>query len=227
MNDQNRRPIPGNPIHKYYQQEPDLRFAVLSAEQEKDLFLRARKGDEEARTFLIENHLLFTAQAARQRSKGKLPDDEVVSAANSALMNCIDRFDPNRGARFTTYLRFYIRAAISKLWTERDPVDYKKHFPVDEPEDPAFRAPLEEQVETPDYAGQELKTLMFEALLKIRSTLSESDQRLLRRHYDDGATFADIGREENPPVSREAIRTRHKRLLGKLRSVIKGETTLE
>src|SRR5688572_4472612 len=207
-----------NPLHKYYQSEPDLRFALLSSEQERDLFVRARGGDAEARTFLIENHLLFTAQEARKRSKGKLPDDDAVSAGNEALMNCIDRFDPNFGARFTTFLRFYIRAAISKLWLARDPVNYKKHFPVDEPDEPAFRAPLEDQTETPDYAGDEMKILLLDALARIRETLSDDEKRLIDLHYEQDINFADIGRRENPPVSREAIRTRHARLMTKLRA---------
>lgn len=215
-----------NPINRYYKQIPDLRFAVLTEAEERDLFLRARSGEEEARQFLIENHLLFAATEARRRSRGKLPEEEVVSAGNAALMQCIDRFDPNKGARFTTFLRFYIRAEVSRLWQERDPVDYKKNYPKDDDSDPAFRQPLESEVETPDYAGDEFKTIILGVLKNARKDLTDVEQKLLKRVYEDGASFAEIGREEGG-ISREAIRTRHERLLKKLRARLKNAEELK
>ncbi len=215
-----------NPINRYYKQIPDLRFAVLTEAEERDLFLRARSGEEEARQFLIENHLLFAATEARRRARGKLPEEDVVSAGNAALMQCIDRFDPNKGARFTTFLRFYIRAEVSKLWQERDPVDYKKNYPKGDDTSPAFNRPLEDTFEEPHYAADEFKTIVLGVLESACKELTEAEQKLLKRVYEDGVSFAEIGREEGG-ISREAIRTRHERLLKKLRVIFKGAKELK
>lgn len=221
----NEKPRQENPLDNYYKQKPDLRFAVLTQEEEFRLFRELKAGNEESRKFLIENHLLFAAQEARKRARGKLPDEDVVSAGNSALMACIDRFDPTKGARFTTYLRLYIRAAVSRLWTERDPVNYRKNFPEDTELDGQFRAPLEDSTETPDFAGSEFTAKCLEHLDHLKEALTDQERELLEAHYSRNEGFAEIAVREG--VSREAIRTRHERLLAKLRKGFKNVSELD
>ncbi len=209
--DKNRNP--------YYRDNPDLRFAVLTSQQEKELFARMKGSDkvtaEEARTFLIENHLLFAQTKAQKLAKNELPADEVISAANEALMMCIDRFDANRGARFSTYLAFYIRRAISQAWQLKDPVNYRGKFPEPEKLDTLNPAPLVEEAVTPDYEGEDFRRAALDVLEKHRSALTKKEQELLRKHYEEGKNFAEIGLEEG--VSREMIRVRHDAILKKLR----------
>lgn len=59
-----------------------------------------------------------------------------------------------------------------------------------------------------------------------RKDLTDVEQKLLKRVYEDGASFAEIGREEGG-ISREAIRTRHERLLKKLRARLKNAEELK
>src|SRR4029079_16809215 len=91
--------------------------------QERDLFIKARAGDREASDFLITNHLLFAANEGRKWSRGKLPEDEVISAANEALMQAFGRFDHTRPNRFSSFLRPFIRGAIATLWRSKNAVD--------------------------------------------------------------------------------------------------------
>jgi RNA polymerase sigma factor (sigma-70 family) len=142
-----------------------------------------------------------------------------VSAGNHALMTCIDRFDASKGARFTTYLRYFIRAKVSELWRERDPVNYKKHFPTDSETDMSFREPLEDNTETPDYGGDEFREKMLEALATVRKDLESDEQFLLKQVYEEKKSFAEIARAQG--VSREAVRTQHLRLLRRLKSFLK------
>ena len=191
---------------------PDLTFQQLSAEQETELFTRSRAGDVEAREFLIKNHLLFAASFARRLAGKRLPDDEIISAANYAIMRSIDRFEPGRGNRFTSYLKPVIRGEIAELWKTRNIVDYKNNFPKDdtgEYEDPNI---MEEGVEEgPDDHVAHLSFMLGRA----KSVLKERELQVIEMHYGKEMNFADIGRKLG--VCREAIRTTHDRALDKLR----------
>jgi DNA-directed RNA polymerase sigma subunit (sigma70/sigma32) len=118
--------------NQYYQNGENLRFTMVTAEQEKELFLKAREGDQESREFLIRNHLLFCANFGRKRNRGALPEDEVISAVNEALMKAIDSFNPGYGSRFTRYLIPFLRGAIANLWKSKNIVR------VPTPKDPEF-----------------------------------------------------------------------------------------
>ncbi len=211
----------------YYKNDPDLRFAVITAEQEKILFSRMKEGDEQARTFLIENHLLFAQTESLKLAGKRLPEDEVISAANEALMTCIDRFDPNQGARFTTYLRYYLRRAVCDIWHRLDPVNYKRRFPKAESLESLKTPPgeIEEPSVTPDYAQDEFNQIALELLEKFKAKLEPREQVLLSLVYGQNLSFAEIGRKVG--CSREAIRIQHDKALKKLRSWFKRSTELQ
>jgi RNA polymerase sigma factor (sigma-70 family) len=110
---------PERPLGGYYSPGQDIHFRLTTREEETELFVKARAGDETARTFLIQNHLLFARQEAMRQVKGALPDDEVISAANFAIMKAMDSFDHTLGFRFTTYLRPFITGEIAALWKSK------------------------------------------------------------------------------------------------------------
>lgn len=110
---------PERPLGGYYSPGQDIHFRLTTREEETELFVKARDGDETARTFLIQNHLLFARQEAMRQVKGALPDDEVISAANFAIMKAMESFDHKLGFRFTTYLRPFIMGEIAALWKSK------------------------------------------------------------------------------------------------------------
>jgi len=109
--------------NKYYRDGTDLTYTNITHEQERDLFVKAKAGDQEAADFLVTNHLLFAANEGRKWSRGKLPEDEVISAANEALMEAFKRFDQTRDNRFSSFIRPFIRGAIATLWRSKNAVD--------------------------------------------------------------------------------------------------------
>lgn len=190
---------------RYYPPNTDLSFDPVSPEEERDLFQRARKGDTEARTKIIENHLLFAASEARRMVRGRLPDNDVVSAANLALMTALDRFDYTLGNRFTSYLRPFIKGAVSALW--------KQSVPTGDSE-----ANITLAVE-PQHAEEDYKAFLHDALTKCRSVLTAKESKLLTLVYDKGLSFAEVARKQK--VSREWIRLSHNSALEKLRKEMK------
>jgi RNA polymerase sigma factor (sigma-70 family) len=220
----------------YYKNKEDLHFRMTSPEEERDLFRKAQSGDSEARNFLIKNHLLFVATFARRHNRGRLPDDEIISAANSALMNAVGRFDPERGNRFTRYLVPFLRGALASLWKEKNTVEPKNgDFPeftqyTEEERDgegpgKAARGKVQKQIAELVPSTDELVadaedlSLNLSMLSKCKAKLTAAEKELLRLIYEEGISMADIARDRG--VSRQAIHQSHGQIVEKLRAAFK------
>lgn len=214
-----------NEDSKYYPKGTDLRFAPLTAEDEKTLFRLCKTIGEEAdkaREFLVRNHLLFAANLARGMVRGKLPENEVVSAANAALMDAFGRFDPEHGNRFTTYLKPYIRSAIAQLWASKHPVKYPKGKYPEAWEDKgrATAAIIPDTVDHPVEADDHA-AYMKAALDKASSCLSEVEKRLLTAMYENGMSQTDVAIEWN--LTRSRVNQIHTAAIKKLRLAMKHQ----
>lgn len=195
----------------YYPPSVDLTFKMISPEEETQLFEKARAGDTAAREFLIRNHLLFAALHARRLSKGQLPEEEVTSAANEALMNAFERFDFRRGNRFTSYLRPILHRAVSKMW--------KDHYNTDIPTENIEEVGADNPHETED--SEEHQTWVRDQLWEAASNvLTQQEFETLQSIYLSGKSCAQIARERVPEVSRKGVHATHVRALRKLRKAL-------
>ena len=85
---------------------------MLSAEEELQLARRCRAGDARAREQMIQSNLRLVIYLARDFEGLGLPLPDLISEGNVGLMKAIDRFDPERGTRLSTYATFYIKLAM-------------------------------------------------------------------------------------------------------------------
>lgn len=89
------------------------RFPMLKAEEELLLVARWREiGDEGAAHKLLTSHLRFVAKIASGYRGYGLPTSDLISEGNIGLIQALDRFDPDKGVRFSTYAGWWIKAAI-------------------------------------------------------------------------------------------------------------------
>jgi len=88
-------------------------FPILKAEEEYVLAARWRgHGDESAAHQLLISHLRLVAKIAMGYRRYGLPVSDLISEGNIGLMRAVRRFDPDKGARFSTYALWWIKAAI-------------------------------------------------------------------------------------------------------------------
>ena len=92
----------------------ELNFPILSREEEYDLAVRIKNGDEKAREKLIEHNLrLAASMAKRYRDKG-LAYEDLIEEANIGLMKAIEKFDYTKGYKFSTYASWWIKQSITR-----------------------------------------------------------------------------------------------------------------
>jgi len=85
----------------------------------RELFLRYREGDEDARQQLIVNHLnLVRFLASKFKNRGE-PLEDLVQVGTIGLIKAIDRFDPDRGLEFTTYATPTIMGEIKRHFRDK------------------------------------------------------------------------------------------------------------
>src|SRR5271169_6348477 len=89
------------------------RFPMLERDQEYRLAKRWREqGDHDAAYQLVTSHLRLSAKIAMGYRGYGLPVSEIISEGNVGLMQALNRFEPERGFRFSTYAIWWIRACI-------------------------------------------------------------------------------------------------------------------
>jgi RNA polymerase primary sigma factor len=95
------------------------RGRLLSPQEEITLSRRARAGDQRASKKLIERNLrLVVSVAKRYRGMG-LPFEDLIQEGNIGLMKAVEKFDPDRGFRFSTYATWWIRQAVQRAVTDK------------------------------------------------------------------------------------------------------------
>ena len=87
---------------------------LLSAEEEITYARLALKGDEAARKKMIESNLRLVVKIARRYLNRGLPLLDLIEEGNLGLMKSVEKFDPERGFRFSTYATWWIRQTIER-----------------------------------------------------------------------------------------------------------------
>lgn len=183
----------------YYPENTDLRYTPTTHEEERALFAKARAGDAEAREFIIKNHLLFAAIQGRRWAYGKLSEDEVVSAANLAVMMAIDKFDHTRPQRFTAYLRPFIRGQIANLWRSKNAFgEHAPEFPEKSLENARMQDVDEELSEDHPVEEDDHRRFILGLLEKSKGLLTDMEREVIRRYFnEDPEQLANIGDDHN------------------------------
>ena len=87
---------------------------LLTPEEEVELAKRIKAGDKEARERMIKANLRLVVKIARDYENYGLPLLDLISEGNIGLMKAVERFDPSKGGKLSTYASWWIKQAIKR-----------------------------------------------------------------------------------------------------------------
>lgn len=99
-------------MHLYMQEIRE--YPLLTAGEEQEWARKVQQGDIEARNRLIESNLRLVVSIARRYQNQGVSFMDLVEEGNLGLMRAVEKFDPERGFRFSTYATWWIRQSVDR-----------------------------------------------------------------------------------------------------------------
>ena len=87
---------------------------LLTKDEEYELSIKAQNGDREARDLMIQSNLGLVIQVAKRFLGRGIPFEDLIEDGNIGLMKAVEKFQPSKGFRFSTYATWWIRQAIER-----------------------------------------------------------------------------------------------------------------
>jgi RNA polymerase primary sigma factor len=99
-------------LHLYMREVGQV--ALLSLQEETELAARIQAGDDQAREHMIRANLRLVVKIARQYEGLGLPLLDLINEGNIGLMKAVEKFDPAKGAKFSTYSCWWIKQSVRR-----------------------------------------------------------------------------------------------------------------
>lgn len=206
---QDRDRSSGNPVYTLYLREIG-QTKLLTPQQEVELARRIQQGDEAAREEMIKANLRLVVKIARDYEEYGLPLLDLINEGNIGLMKAVERFDPTKGAKLSTYASWWIKQAIRRALANQsktirlpvhvgDKINHMRRAAVKFQEE-FGREPTDEEL------AEELDTTAYRvAELRSAAIRPASLDAPIGGPDEDSNAFADIVQDENAETPYEEL----------------------
>ena len=193
------------------------KYPLLTREEENELGMKAAAGDEQAKKRLVESNLRLVLQIAhsmRGSDRRVCKFEDLVSAGNEGLMVAAQRFDPGRGAKFSTYASWWIKHRMMRHIKRQSVV----RFPMQEIAAmmKARRLAREAGITDPDELARKMKIRPGRAK-RLMQGYSETSLNERIGGEDDSPELVDRIESGSDPVFSE-----HEEMLDEMRKILDG-----
>jgi RNA polymerase primary sigma factor len=187
------------------------RVKLITAEEEVELAVRIKQGDDDALEKLAKANLRFVVSVAKQYQGQGLSLPDLISEGNLGLIKAAKRFDETRGFKFISYAVWWIRQQILQSLAEQARI---VRLPLNKigsinKINKAF-AKLEQEYERPPTA-HELADLLEMTLEEVKSSMSNTGRHVSMdaplREGDDSGNMMDVMRNDDTPSPLESLMT--------------------
>ena len=89
-------------------------YPLVSTEEEAELAAKISKGDNEAKSKLIQSNLRLVVKIAHDFKGLGLPLQDLISEGNIGLMRAVEKFDPSKGAKLSSYAAWWIKQSMHR-----------------------------------------------------------------------------------------------------------------
>ena len=175
---------------------------LLTAEEEVKYARLAQQGDEEARKHMIESNLRLVVKIARRYMNRGLAFLDLIEEGNLGLIRAVEKFDPERGFRFSTYGTWWIRqtierAIMNQTRTIRLPIHVVKEINVYLRAARSLAQELDHEPSAEEIAELLNKPIEnVERMLGLNERVASTDSSMLS---DSGKTLLDTIADQNVP----------------------------
>ncbi len=107
-------PAPGDRSHLQIYLQEIAKTPLLTIEEEISLAKKIRRGDQAARNHMIQANLRLVVKIAQDYKDFGLPLLDLISEGNLGLIKAVERFDPRKGGKLSTYAAWWIKQSIKR-----------------------------------------------------------------------------------------------------------------
>ena len=192
---------------------------------ERELILKSKEGDVEARNKIIESNLRFVFNIARKYAGKGIPISDLISEGNLGLVKAIEKFDTTKDVKFITYavywIREYMSASIRKNYSRADLTL------IDDLQDTAKKndTKLITKSKLYDIEDEDVDDGRDKMIDELLCVLNDKEKNIMEFTYGLGGrkplTFQEIGKKYH--ISSERVRQIKIEALDKVRMVAMAE----